>query len=624
MTSASRHSIDSGDVVLCNLPPYSTQPWLSMGVVLHAALLGEAGIRARVVRPIDPPFGVPEQVLDASLKTLCFDPSMHERLDAMEDAYRVVPDFFDRIVDELLAGGEDVVALSVFRNNVDVTLQVAKLLKSRRPTLLVVVGGPEAVEAPSELLLPFVDAVVGIEAECVIVSLMRMLLDGRVDRAARLRSVWVHGADSPMARERSPTPGLPTIDYAPFMRLFVGDPEPTVPLLFNWGCPYACSYCSNRTIYARFTEGSSDRLLREMDSALFEWQRLHDRRAPSISLQLSDATTNALPRQFDSLLEQVKNRIPTWGMRPSLRGQTLFDARITTERLRLWRDAGFEGTFFGLDVIDDSQRRALNRPGSLAQVRDAVRRYIESGLSGLGVGIPIGVPGETDEHFERTLEFVDWVLSLDEKVQSFTALPFVFFQSAQDAEFVRQNQGPPRGVLWRSDTPGGDPAERARRFMRLYDHVDGRVPTISPIPPYLILPAMLPDEDPVRLEAWMERHGRIFDQIEPGDVRARPPCLEPEGVWARALEALQQEVAPWAFETFEHDRGRLTVVFRHVDGESRLAMQLEARDPGLPSFARTASFNVSYLQSWQGLPCRFDEAWLRRRIDDVCRAERAD
>ena len=106
---SNRHSIASGDVVLCNLPPYSTQPWLSMGIVVHYALLAEAGIRARVVRPLDAPFSVPRAAAHASLVTFTFDPSVSERMAAMEAAYRAEPGFFDALVDELLVGPEEVI-----------------------------------------------------------------------------------------------------------------------------------------------------------------------------------------------------------------------------------------------------------------------------------------------------------------------------------------------------------------------------------------------------------------------------------------------------------------------------------------------------------------------------------
>src|SRR5262245_61816556 len=104
-----------------------------MGVVLHYALLAAAGIRARVVRPIGPPFAVPSEVLHASLVTFTFDPPLEDRLLALDRAYRTAPAFFDGMLAELCKGGERVFGLSIFRNNVDVSLWIARALKERRP-----------------------------------------------------------------------------------------------------------------------------------------------------------------------------------------------------------------------------------------------------------------------------------------------------------------------------------------------------------------------------------------------------------------------------------------------------------------------------------------------------------
>jgi radical SAM superfamily enzyme YgiQ (UPF0313 family) len=589
-----------------------------MGVVLHHAMLADAGIRARVVRPLDPPFTVPDDVAHASLTTLTFDPPMGARLRAMSDAYDVGPTFFDSIVDDLLVGGERVIGLSVFRNNVDVSLQVAKLVKERRPSAIVVLGGPEAIEAPSDLLLPFVDVVVGRDAECIIVPLMRSLLEGRLDRAVVLRNVWLHeDGEPPGLRSPVPTPPLPVIDYTQLMSLFVGDPEPTVPMLLNWGCPYHCSYCSNRTTYGRFTRGTIERSLEEMDSAVAAWSRLHHGRPPGLTLQLSDGTTNAIARQLDALLLGVVEHRAGWDMRPAIRGQTLFDSRVTRERVHIWKEAGFQSTFFGLDAADDVLRRQLNRPGTLLQVRAAVETYAESGLGGLTFGVPVGVPGETEEHFARSCEFVDWAVGLGAGLESITVLPYVFFKSAQDPAFAELNRGSTRGLLWRSEGPGGDPAERGRRFMDLFDRIDGRVRAISPIPPYLALPAMLPTEDPARLEAWMDRHGRIFDQLRPGG--GIPSQTEaPDGMWARALEVLQRGAGPrWRFEAFDHRAGELTAVFRKADGTGRIAVQVQRLDTTKRSFAQTRNFNVSYLREWRGMRCELDATWLSDRVRDL-------
>ncbi|MGZ3419705.1 MAG: B12-binding domain-containing radical SAM protein [Polyangiales bacterium] len=605
-----RHSIASGDVVLCNPPPYGTQPWLSMGVVLHHTLLADAGMRARVVRPLDAPFEVPSDIGHATNMTLTFDPTMEERLGAME---RATPAFFERVVDDLLAGGESIVALSLFRNNSDVALHLARKIKERKPRIRVVLGGPEAIENPAALLQPWVDAVVGLDAEASMVPLMRALLDGDVPS---LRNVWTHAGGDPRTRAPLPTPPMPTIDYSRITPLLQGDPEATVPMLMNWGCPYHCAYCSNRFTYGRFTQGSIERVIEEMDQIVATWRSIHQGAAPGLGLQLSDATTNAIPGQFDALLEVVRDRIPHWGMRPFLRGQTLFDARITKERVRLWDESGFHSTFFGLDGADDSMRKSLKRPGSLDQVREAVRTYVESGQKGLTFGVPVGLPGETEERFEESVRFVEWVLSLGGGIESITVLPYLMFRSAQEPSLLSIDADSPRGVLWRGEGPSGDPRVRAHRFMRLFDVIDGRVPVFCPIPPYLFLPAMLPDE-PERVAAWIARHGRSFDQITP---RKPAPTLPRGTEWERAEKVMRAASnAAWAFEQLEWRPEALVAVFRQ--GDRRVAVLLERREPARRSFAFTRDFNVSYLKEWRGSACIFDAGFLRARVEELRRSE---
>jgi hypothetical protein len=635
--SGSRHSIRRGDVVLSNLPPYSTQPWLSMGVVVHYALLAQAGLRARVVRPVDPPFFVPRATADASLRTLTFDPPLAERMAAMERAYREAPAFFDGMVDELLAGPEEVVGLSLFRNNADVSLWAAKLLKERRPSAFVVLGGPEAIEEPAALELPWVDAVVGVDAEAVFVPLVRALLERRPERAAGLRNVWLNPAlhprrTDPLLRPPLPVPAFPAIDYEPLMQLFVGDPQATVPLLLNWGCPYNCGFCSNRSVYSRFTQGSTARVLSEMDAAVARWRDLHAGSPPALNLQFSDATTNAIPGQLDDLLHAVVSRAPRWGTPPLLRGQTLFDTRITEPRVRLMGEANFFSTFFGLDGASDDLRRSLQKPASVAQVVAAMEVYHRGGRGGLSFGVPVGIPGETELHFRAAEHFVDQALRLEGTLDTITVLPYLFGLTAQDPELARMNRGERRGVLWRADVPGGDPAERARRMMRMFERIDKRAPANSPIPPYLALPAMLPDEDPAHLEAWMARHGREFDQITPlheQAPRGAPPAPSP--LWARAEGALQagRRYGAWVMDALQSNayggaRAGLVALFHREGGGESSAILLEPRDAARKAFARTRDFNVSYLRQWQGKDCGFDEGLMRACVTALTRIEGAE
>jgi radical SAM superfamily enzyme YgiQ (UPF0313 family) len=691
-----------------------------MGVVLHYASLARAGLQARVVRPLDPPFEVPPEVLHGSMVTFSLDPPMEERLGVMERAEAKHPEFFASLLDRLTAGPERVFGLSIFRNNVDLTLWVARMLKQRLPSAWIVIGGPEAIEEPEVLGLPWVDVVVGASSESVIVPLMQALVEEQPHKLAALEHIQLNGerlrdlqsaspahpprvvdagnsalvslGDRAASHETPPeapppdlVPDFPTIDYAPLVPLFFGDDEPTVPLLLNWGCPYSCHFCSNRTIYTRFTAGDIERVLTEVDGIVDVWKQHAPPDAPGLNIQLSDATTNALPKQFDALLRGIIDRHARWGLEPTFRGQTLFDTRITAERVKLMRAARFDSTFFGLDTASDRLRRSLHKPGATEQVREAMLTYHRVGHRGLHFGIPVGLPGESEEDFEATLEFVEWALELEPTIASITVLPYTWFLSAQDPGFSGLNKGASRGVLWRTDGPAGDPAVRARRMMRVFELVDGRVPCNSPLPPYVALSAMLGARDGVdvsdpivaaelaSLERWMDQYGRRFDQItskqrrsfeDPiqGPQRGYPGPEEPDRArWRRAAEGFRamaddrtsdaastdqperakharvdpsaghdpHAAGPWSLEGLSwREEARktlgLVVVFRHRTSGARFGLTVDPVDPSRPTFQRTRDFNVGYLNNWEGHACEFDETLMQSCLARIERAELGD
>ena len=147
-------------------------------------------------------------------------------------------------------------------------------------------------------------------------------------------------------------------------------------------------------------------------------------------------------------------------------------------------------------------------------------------------------------------------------------------------------------------------------------------------PPYLLLKAMLPDEPEEKLEAWMNRYGRSFDQLTP-NVRTPPsdPRYDP-------LRTAFTEAAPppgWQLEAFEARmkgnvaRG-LSVIFQrvgHETGTQRFALCLEPLDPKVPAFGRSRELNVSYLNAWKGLPCTFDRDLMAFCASVIARSERS-
>ena len=629
--NAHRNSIPAGDVVLAQLPPYGVQPWLSMGLVVLYDALARVGITSRVIRVLERLDDLPQGVVDASLATYLRDPPIHARLAAMEQAQDAAPGFFDQLLRGLLDGPEQVFALSLFRNNADLSLWVAKLLKQRRPSSFVILGGPETIEDPEPYSQPWVDVVVGTDAELTFLPVVESILENRLERLALIPNIWLNpalGVRSVAAEPKPPLRPAPQaqIDYAPLLALIAGDAPPTISVLLNWGCPYNCSFCTNRNIYSRFSEGSTERILAEIDQIVETWKQQQPD-SPTLSIQFSDATTNVLSAQFDELLAALARRQKEWPLRPYFRGQILFDdSRIKDETVRLMTAANFGNAFFGLESASDELRRRLRKPAKIASVARAFEIFHRAGGSGLTYGVPIGIPGETNADWKTTVDFVDWTLSFKGALQGITVLPYMFFESAQDPQWKVLNVGERRGLLWRMNDPAGDAAERGRRLLATYERIDNRVETTSPFPPYLMLPMMLPDESPARLDAWMKKFGRIHDQLNDTHDQSRAAGCAPEAP-IPALGGIARSMIEQSIQSGPHTR---RMGHRRIPLESRPpAGCCRVCAPGVGGTVRAGSRPLLRRQTGVHAYCALQshvsavvarsKVHLRSRADDVLR-----
>jgi hypothetical protein len=141
---------------------------------------------------------------------------------------------------------------------------------------------------------------------------------------------------------------------------------------------------------------------------------------------------------------------------------------------------------------------------------------------------------------------------------------------------------------------------------------------------------MLPGEDPARIEAWMDRYGREFDQMTPlheQAMRGQAPPLGPFGARIERVLRSGSRGGGWVMEGLEaraQGGTGLVALFRREGRSERLAILIEPRDPARKAFAHTRELNVSYLQQWQGRSCGFDEGLIRDCLRRLARAETGD
>tara|TARA_R110002072_G_scaffold32307_4_gene98805 strand:+ start:9683 stop:11458 length:1776 start_codon:yes stop_codon:yes gene_type:complete len=189
---------------------------------------------------------------------------------------------------------------------------------------------------------------------------------------------------------------IPDLDELPFPKheLFVTEGKTMANLLTSRGCPYRCNFCvldwmSKRKVRFRSGENIADEvemILEKYPSITTIW--IHD-----------DAFMINKDRTIEFCDAIIERGIKT---------QFVASARfrpISAEVVRKMEEAGFVHVLFGLESGADSVMAGMKKGIKKEHVRYGLELFGETGMKATAFLIA-GLPGETDETIEETIDFV--------------------------------------------------------------------------------------------------------------------------------------------------------------------------------------------------------------------------
>jgi hypothetical protein len=632
----------AGDLVLANPPPYLEQPWMGAGIPLISAILAEAGITCRIVRLLESDTPTPAPIQMACDRTRWISRTLDERLAGIRALATQHRDFFEAMLAILLAGPETIFGFTTWRHNSDVVLELARQLKERRPGCVILLGGPEAAEAPFNLYDEHVDVIVGGRAEALAPMAVRALQEGHPEELAPFEGVWVNPRFQPrvhLTKQTPELPPIPRIDYARIVPVLLHPRHTIIPVVLNVGCPFSCGFCANKSVYPEMEWSTPKRLFEEIDQIVSRWEELTsgtpDR---SLELFLCDATVNAQPAQFDELCEMIA--AAPWPTRPRLSGAFIVDGRITPERVKLFTDAGCSSFFFGLESASPRVRKEMKKPGTLDAVAQGLLNIRDHGQGRfrVNVGVFVGWPSETEEDYHATVAFVEWIASLG-IVGEVSLSPLYRAVGPMNPGIFDGAEG--MGYTWRMNGPAGSPAVRFRRFIGLYEHfarLESSMKVVTSVVPRQLVELMLPDAPVAFYDAWAAAHTRtppLADESASGPAMGPPSGVAqgepraPSQMQMRALAAADlrvgRQLGAWALRSITPRDGAAALVleFERQAGAQIMAVELGPRSDA-PAFKRTELFDVRYLRMFDNRPCASDAALLEQLLSLLVAFERRE
>ena len=318
-----------------------------------------------------------------------------------------------------------VVGLTVYESNMNASRALVQAARETLPSSIIAVGGPNATFTPEETLsLLGADVCLRGAGEGTIVSIVQRIL-GSDSASARFPDL-LRDVPNLVMRVANTTYCTPLENLSSFPAKYFATLDdipspfqdgvastPDIGYLSARGCNQHCTYCSFAAVSGRRVAFHSvERVLADLEALETLANRTPRRHS---DIEIFDDTFTLLPERARRICEGVIRR----GIRLPLSCVTRGD-RVTPDLLRLMRRAGFVSIAFGLESAVPRVLRTIGKvcaPSAAGdpdfererQYLDRFRTAVESAQQcGLDVSVSVigGLPGETVEDFQTSLEFV--------------------------------------------------------------------------------------------------------------------------------------------------------------------------------------------------------------------------
>ena len=287
------------------------------------------------------------------------------------------------VVDDIKSFNPDIVGITATTFTLLKALQIARVAhQEARRTVL---GGVHASIYPLEsLTLPEIDYTVSGEGENAFPALLNKISLGMT------RGKHNETADGYICKlDNLPFPDRTMTDWRKY-RSAVDRSGYVTTILTSRGCPFHCIFCHRPHLGKMFRPRSPENVIRELE-------QIRDLGIREVTFY--DDTFAVDRARVVRICELIlKNKLNLrWDMR------TRVDL-VDYELLNLLRKAGCKQIRYGVECSDNTTLRKIGKGITVEQAKQAVEWTKKAGIEMLTYFI-LGSPGETAEHWERTIEF---------------------------------------------------------------------------------------------------------------------------------------------------------------------------------------------------------------------------
>jgi len=396
-TLNSKITLRDEDMLLVIPPPFFTK-MPSIGVAYLATYLKHKGFKV--------------SVFDMSLRIYNNAPAPTKRFWAMD----CTNDFFvkeisdkllhnfkqeiDDFVDAFLSTNTKIIGFSVNLISIFLSNEIARLIKARDPSRFIIFGGPATFfKHPRELIDPgFVDLFVIGEGEAVTPLILQRALKNKHIK---------NGAGILLGRDFRRVNGIPAVPLSDIRQI----PFPTfsefelaeynqgndykpLPLLTSRGCIRKCSYCIDHIMWPKFRFRDPEYIFKEI-----EYHMLNNN---TKAFEFNDLTCNGNLKQLSAICDLIIAS----GYKFDWVSYAIVRREMDSDLLLRMKKAGCHTLIFGIESASERILKLMGKNFTAKDAAELIRRAHEAGIC-TNMNIIVGFPGETEEDFNLTAEFIE-------------------------------------------------------------------------------------------------------------------------------------------------------------------------------------------------------------------------
>lgn len=281
----------------------------------------------------------------------------------------------------------------------------------------IIIGGPHATTLPDLTLEnPNIDYLIYAEGEEVFQDFLRVF-DSGANNWGDIEGLWykedgrvINGGERDLIKDLDalPYPARHLFDLDEYP-LYAPNGEPMLTVLSSRGCPYNCSFCFKGIVGRTYRQ-------RDPENIADELQYIIENFGVRNFYFIDDLFTIDV-RRLDKILDHFIER------NMDIRWQCLARVdRVNPELLAKMYQAGCRQIHYGIESGNEEVLRRTAKHIRLDQVSDSVRWTEEAGIQSKGYFI-MGLPGDTEETMEETIEFAAGLELTDAMFSIATPMP---------------------------------------------------------------------------------------------------------------------------------------------------------------------------------------------------------